>query len=108
MNHEDRRRDADLDRLMAQLPRERAPSAGFTDRVVAEFGGREPASRTVHLRRLAAAVAIFAAGLATGIVASGFVSTSTPPPAAPAPTSTSVNEVSQVNVPAIGHSEVWF
>ena len=107
MNQEDDRRDADLDRLMARLPRERAPSAGFTDRVVAEFGRREPASRAPHLRRLAAAVAIFAAGLATGYGASGFMTTSTPP-AASATAPLSVNEVSQVNVPDIGHSEVWF
>ena len=104
MNHEDDH-DADLDRLIARLPRERAPSGGFTDRVVTEFGRRAPASRSVHLRRLAAAVAIFAAGLATGYGASR-LATAGPAPAPAA--SPSINEVSQVNVPEIGHSEVWF
>ena len=107
MTHESHRPDFELDRALAALPRERTPSDGFTDRVVAELGLGAPAARSVRLRRLAAAVAIFAAGLATGYAARnpGTGSTASPASQPPPP---SINEVSQVNVPEIGHSEVWF
>ena len=108
MNHDARQHDTELDRALAALPRTRTPSPAFTDGVVAALRHSRPqVPHPWRVRWLAAAVAIFAAGIAVGFGA-GRVAAHGPVASAPRADTAPVHEVSQVNVPEIGHSEVWY
>jgi hypothetical protein len=101
-------RDEAVDRALTSLPRSKRPSPMFVSSVLGELRRRDLVQGpSIRGRRLAAAVAIFAAGSLAGAGASALlVNNATPLVTASEVAAT--NAVSLLNVPAIGHSEVWF
>jgi len=109
-HHEESPLDPELQRRLAALPRAERVSPAFTDRVSGDLVRRglvhRPATR-VNAQWLAAAAVIFATGIGVGavVVRSRLAPSERVQSTAPN-VSTTVGV--DVNVPPIGHSEVWF
>lgn len=104
--------DRELDSLLHELPRTERPSSEFTSHVMSELRRRDLVGRTPHRgRALLAASVVFAAGLTIVLTVGRATSRRA--------TTTTIAAVRQVSptgsaspaareVPALGHSEVWF
>lgn len=108
MISDDNELDPALRRALMTLSRNASPSLAFTDRVVhdLERRGLVGESSVRSTMRWLAAAGIFALGIGIGAALAGV---RTAPAATPQPTSRqAVHRLADVNVPPVGHSEVWF
>ena len=108
MIRDDTSQDDALNRALAALPRTHAPSPRFPDGVLRDLRqqGLVRANRGFSARSLAAAVLVFGAGIATGIGVERIIDRGSPD-AVHERTSAS-NAAPRLNLPEIGHSEVWY
>lgn len=109
-SHDESPLDPALERQISLLPRTERMSAAFTDRVVGDLARRGLVQRPaapVTARWLVAAGLIFAAGIGVGgvIVRARSGASEHASPAVP---NGAAKPGVDVNVPPIGHSEVWF
>jgi hypothetical protein len=102
-------RDVDLERRLAELSRGEPTSPEFTDTVLRGLERRglvRVERRGSSVRWLAAAAVIFAAGVGVGaLITRASTQKTVVREISPAP---SVRNIADVNVPRVGHSEVWF
>ena len=104
---DDTERDPLLQRHLVLLPKHAPPPRGFSERVVRDLArhGLVRRSSMVEPRWLAAAAVLFALGIGVGAAVASRPSTADARSVSPVV----IDRVaSEVNVPPLGKSEVWF